>query len=65
MALPTEIAERETDAHDSGSEWMVIDAQEEPVPTEKPTPEAVPEPKVGGLDQDSELDLCFICETWC
>jgi len=62
MALPTEIAERETDAHDSGSEWMVIDAQEEPVPTEKPTPEAVPEPKVGGLDQDSELDLCFICD---
>lgn len=39
---------------DAGSEWMVIDDE-----GSKPKAEAKT-----GLDQDSELDLCFICDSW-
>ena len=39
---------------DTGSEWMVIDDE-----GSKPKAEAKT-----GLDQDSELDLCFICDSW-
>lgn len=40
---------------DTGSEWMVIDDEGSDKPTST-------EAKTGGLDQDSELDLCFICD---
>ena len=45
---------------DTGSEWMVIDDEGSDKPKETEDPKA----KSGGLDQDSELDLCFICDPW-
>ena len=43
---------------DTGSEWMVIDDEG------SDKPKASTDAKTGGLDQDSELDLCFICDSW-